>query len=251
MSTTVEQIYRVIDEMAPFDTQESWDNAGLLAGRFDSAVDRVLVALDMTEGAVAEAKKLGCQLIVTHHPILFHARRNLREDDPEGRTLCALVRSGLAHIAAHTNFDQAPGGVSDVLAAKLGLMQVETLPGGLRAGLFGQSLETLCQRARQALGAVARPYGPASSVIKKVAVCGGAGGSLWKTAWEAGCDGYLTGEIHHNDALDACAWGLKLVEAGHFETERPSVKELRNALQKRLDALQYNVMVFESAYTPF
>ena len=251
MSTTVEQIYRLIDEIAPFESQESWDNAGLLAGRPDREVERVLVALDMTEGAVAEAKRLKCQLIVTHHPILFHARRNLREDDPEGRALCALVRADLAHIAAHTNLDQAPGGVSDVLADRLGLRQVEALPGGLRAGHFGGSLEALCRKAQQALGGTARPYGPPSAVLEKVAVCGGAGGSLWKIAWEAGCDGFLTGEIHHNDALDACAWGLKMVEAGHFETERPSVKELRNALQKRLDALQYNVMVFESAYTPF
>lgn len=251
MAATVNDIYRIIDGFAPFDTQEEWDNAGILAGRGDGTVNRVLVALDVTEGAVAEAKALGCELLVTHHPILFHARKNLREDDPEGRALCALVRAGLAHIAAHTNFDQAAGGVNDVLAGLLGLTQVEALPGGLRGGRFGGTLAQLCDRAERALGAVVRPYGDANAPIERLAVCGGAGGGLWRTAWDAGYDGYLTGEIHHNDALDAAAMGLKLAEAGHWSTEHPSVKELRNALQKGLDALQYNVMVFESAYTPF
>ncbi len=251
MTATVRDIYRIIDGFAPFDTQEEWDNAGILAGRGDGKVERVLVALDVTEGAVAEAQALECQLLVTHHPILFHARKNLREDDPEGRALCALVRAGLAHIAAHTNFDQAQGGVNDTLAGLLGLTQVEALPGGLRGGRFEGSLSDLCRRAQQALGTVVRPYGRMEAPIRRLAVCGGAGGGLWRTAWEAGYDGYLTGEIHHNDALDAAAMGLKLAEAGHWATEHPSVKELGNALQKGLNALQYNVMVFESAYTPF
>lgn len=251
MSATVKQIYDIINEIAPFDTQAGWDNAGLLAGHPDAQVNKILVALDMTRGAVEEAVGLGCQLVVTHHPILFHARKNLREDDPEGQALCALIRGRLAHIAAHTNFDQAPGGVSDVLAGKLDLKNIEPLAEGLRAGTFSGTLEDLCEKAGLALGAVVRPYGDKKASLHKVGVCGGAGGSLWRIAWEAGCDGYLTGEIHHNDALDGAAFGMKMVEAGHYETELPSVKELGKALQNRLDALQYNVMVFESTYVPF
>ncbi|MGI6236515.1 MAG: Nif3-like dinuclear metal center hexameric protein [Candidatus Excrementavichristensenella sp.] len=251
MQATVEQIYRIVDELAPFESQEAWDNSGLLAGRMDSRVEKVLVCLDVTVGAIEEAKRKGCQLIVSHHPILFHGRKNLREEDPEGRLLCALIRSGLAHIAAHTNLDGAPGGVNEVLAEIMGLSDPMVLPGGLRAGALDTSLAALAERAGEVLGGVVRTYGRGDRRISRLCVCGGAGGSFWESALLAGCDCYLTGEIRHSDALDAVAAGLTLLEAGHYATERPAVKQLRNTLQNRLDALQYRVVVFESAYEPF
>ncbi len=248
---SVKRIYELIDKIAPFDSQEEWDNAGLLAGHPDRPVERVLTALDLTAGVIEEAVKLDAQLIVTHHPILFHARKNLREDDPEGALLAKLVRAEKALIAAHTNFDKAAGGVNDALADALGLTDVEALDQGLRIGNWDGTLYDLQEAARVHLKATSRLYDSARRPLHRVAVCGGAGGSLWRVAHEAGADGYLTGEVKHSDALAASSWGLSLIECGHYATERASVKAMRIALQTELNALQYNVMVFESESVPF
>lgn len=247
---SVSKILNLVGEIAPFELAEAWDNVGLLAGHPDWSVDRVLVALDLTPGALREAVEIGAQLIVTHHPILFTGRKNLREDDGEGALLTELVRAKIALIAAHTNYDNAPGGLNDVLAEALGLKDVVPLENGLRAGTFAGDDASLAALAAERLGGQPRLYRGARA-IHKVAVCGGAGGSFWPLAHAAGCDAYLTGEVRHHEALAATAAGLTLVEAGHYYTERVMVKALRNGLQKRADALQYNVHVVESAYEPF
>ncbi|MDO4546626.1 MAG: Nif3-like dinuclear metal center hexameric protein [Clostridia bacterium] len=251
MPVKVQDIYDIIDEFAPFNTQEEWDNAGILAGSKNAGVARILCALDLTQGVIDEAVRLDAELIVTHHPILFHARKNLTTDDPEGLLLCSLARSGKALIAAHTNFDKASGGVNCVLAQALGLEDIKPLEGGLRIGTWKGTFARLCENVASSLNCVVRPYGDAGASVQSVAVCGGAGGSLWKMAREAGADAYVTGEIHHNDALDMTAWGLVGCEAGHFHTENPSVKAMKTALQNRLDELQYDIMVFNSDYKPF
>lgn len=247
---TVGRMLELVDEIAPFSLAEAWDNVGLLAGHPDWGVERAMVALDLTRGALGEAVAGGAQLIVTHHPILFRPRRNLREDDGEGALIAALIRARIALIAAHTNYDSAPGGLNDVLAEALGLEGVEALPRGLRAGAFSGDPEALIRRAAQRLGGTPRLYRAGPSV-RKVAVCGGAGGEFWVEALAAGCDAYLTGEVRHHEALSAVEAGLTLVEAGHYFTERVMVKALRNGLQTRANTLQYNVHVFESAFAPF
>ena len=251
MSVTVEQILAVVDEIAPFDTQEPWDNAGLLAGHPNRLVTKILLSLDLTIAVIDEAMRLGAELILTHHPILFQARKNLREDDPEGALLCHLIRSGCALICAHTNFDATQGGVNDALCAVLLLKDVEVLESGLRIGRLDKTLGEASEIAQKALETIVRPYGAPSTPIDRLAVCGGAGGSLWHIAHQAGAQGYLTGEIKWSDALQASAAGLVLMEAGHYETEKPSIKAMQTTLQKRLNGLEYNVMVFESGEEPF
>ena len=123
MSVTVGQILDILNQMAPPELKEDYDNVGLLAGRPDRPVERIMVGLDLTEGLVREAAEWGAQLIVTHHPIFFRGRKNIREDDAEGAAVCALIRENMSLIAAHTNFDNAPCGVNDALAQALGLDQ--------------------------------------------------------------------------------------------------------------------------------
>ena len=229
MQATVEQIYRIVDELAPFESQEAWDNSGLLAGRMDSRVEKVLVCLDVTVGAIEEAKRKGCQLIEPSSSC-FTAGKSAGED-PEGRLLCALIRSGPAHIAAHTNLTGARRR-GQVLAGIWACPTPWYCP-GLRAGALDTSLAALAERAGEVLGGVVRTYGRGDQRISRLCVCGGAGGSFWESALLAGCDCYLTGEIKHSDALDAVAAGLTLLEAGHYATERPAVKQLRNTLQNR------------------
>lgn len=249
MSVTVGNILDILNEIAPFETCEDYDNVGLLAGHPDWSVERILVALDLTEDVVAEAIAKDAQMIVTHHPVLFRGRKNLREDDPEGRALCALVRGRIAMAAMHTNYDNAPDGLNKALAEELGLIDTQALAHGMQIGRFVQPM-TLADAARMAgerLGGVVRVYGRPDTMVSTMAVMGGAGGSFVRDAEESGAQVYLTGEISYHAALDAKLRGFNILEAGHYETEQIAIKTLTNCLQKRLNEVQYRVNVIECA----
>ena len=125
---TVRDIYNALFAFAPASMKMDWDNVGLLCGRFDAPVDTVLVALDPMPDVIDEAKKVGAQCIVTHHPLIFDAPRAINDESYTGRCILALAEAHIAAINLHTNLDVCPGGVNDVLAATLGLNDVETIP---------------------------------------------------------------------------------------------------------------------------
>ena len=137
---TVQNVYDFINERAPFDLQESFDNAGILVGHPDQEVHGIHVAMDVTGRVIDEAEAHGANLIITHHPMMFSARRRLVETDSETRLLCRLIRSNISLIAAHTNLDRAPGGINDVLAQLCGLTEITPTECGCERhiGLFRQ-----------------------------------------------------------------------------------------------------------------
>lgn len=249
---TVRDILALLEGIAPLETQEEWDNAGLLAGDPEATVTRVLLALDLCAEVLEEAKRLGAELIVTHHPILFRGRKNLREDDPEGRLLAELVRARVALIAMHTNFDNAEGGVNQALCDRLGIRASVMLESGMRIGeIAPMPLADFRAHVERTLGGVVRAYGDADKEIRRVAVLGGAGGGYASIALAAGADAYVTGEIAYHAGLDCAAAGMAALEAGHAATEHPAVRVLREGLQNAINAVQYKVETFESAHRPF
>ena len=249
---TVQDVWELVNRIAPFETAEPWDNVGLLLGSKTAPVQRVLVALDVTAGVVEEARKLGCQLILTHHPFMFHAVKRMTDDDREGALMLAMAKVGLSHIAAHTNLDKAPGGVNDTLLAVVGCTDVQgsafvrvgTLPEGLT---FGE----LSRRVAEALHAQVRTYGAPDSPVHSLGCCSGSGAEEYHAAMEMGADCFLTGEVRHNVALDAVHDGCPIIEAGHYETERPVCDRLTDTLQKTSDELKYNLTFFSSSVDPF
>ena len=121
---TVSDIDKLVGDIAPFELAEEWDNVGLLFGCRNAEVTRVVVALDLTQKAVDQAKALGAQLIVTHHPIMFSAVKRVTDETREGRLMLDMGRAGISHIAAHTNLDAAKGGVNDTLMRVMGAENV-------------------------------------------------------------------------------------------------------------------------------
>ena len=242
----------LVNGIAPFELAEEWDNVGLLVGHAQREVTGVLVALDLTESVLQEAKALGVQVILTHHPIMFSARKRVTDEDREGRLMLALAEAGIAHIAAHTNLDAAPGGVNDTLMALLGAQNVRG-EGCVRLGDLpeGMTLGALAALAQRKLHAVVRVYGHADAPVRVLGCCSGAGGSEIGEAQALGADCFITGEVHHHQALDALDAGVCVLEAGHFETENPVCEVLAQALQKAADALQYKMTVFCSKGNPF
>ena len=249
---TVADMERLVGQVAPYELAEEWDNVGLLLGRAGAPVTRALVALDLTQGVLDEARLLGAQVIVTHHPIMFSARKRVTDADREGRLMLDMAAAGIAHIAAHTNLDCAPGGVNDALMAALGCRNVRG-EGFVRVGDLpqGTTFEGLCERARQRLHADVRGYGPAETAVHVLGCCSGAGGGEIADARALGADCFITGEIRHHEALDAVDGGCCVMEAGHFETENPVCEVLRSALQNAADAVQYGITVFCSKVNPF
>ena len=135
MAAAIIDVYRALDQWAPFDTQMDFDNAGFLVGRGEREVRRVLVSLDITEAVAAEAGRWGAELIVSHHPVIFHPVKALTDQTSTGRTLLLLAEQGIGAVCAHTNLDAAQGGVNDCLARALELDGVELL---CRDGTDGQ-----------------------------------------------------------------------------------------------------------------
>ena len=247
MSATVKQVLECLDAIAPLSLAEEWDNVGLLVGDPEREIDSVVCALDLTNEVIEEAMIRKAGLIVTHHPIMFRGRKTLREDDPEGRMICDLIRNNIALIAMHTNFDSAQPGVNDALAACIGLEDVEVLESGMRLGTVkDMSFAELAGLVEKNLGGPVRRYGYPEATVKKVAVLGGAGEDYASIARAAGADVYITGEMAYHKALDCMAMHMCVLEAGHAATEFPGVNLLSRGLQNAIDALQYKIRVFES-----
>lgn len=244
---TVADVFAYVNERAPFDTQLDFDNAGLLTGAMEQPVTGILAALDCTEGVVQEAESRGANLILTHHPLMFHARKRLTEEDTEGRILCRLIRGRMALLSAHTNLDRAEGGVNDALAAACGLRHVSgedfLRVGELPAPMSAQELQAYLSRQ---LHTTVRLMGHEAQTVRRLGVYSGAGGDGWSQAKAMGAEAFLSGEIKHHEALDCVANGLVALEGGHYATEVPGIFALADALQTHLNALQCNVCVSKS-----
>ena len=253
MYATVETIENMLQEFSPMETAESYDNVGAIIGRRDAEVTKILVALDCTLDVVREAKELGAELIVTHHPLLFHPRKNLLEEDAEGRILCEMVRARLSLIAAHTNLDQTELSGSACCANLLRLQNVRKASDYLFLGEPEQPMKAadLENQIARALSFPVRRYGNSERLISTLAIAGGADDDDWQAAQALGAQALLTGEVRHHNALAASMSDFVLFDGGHYGTEAPLVPFLAEYLQKRLNDVQYNVRVYPSHYAPF
>lgn len=235
---TVKDITSVIESWAPLGIQEEWDNSGLIIGNYDDEVHGVLVAFDCTAELVREAVSKGCDLIITHHPLIYKGVRHIRRGECIGEAILEAIRSGVAIYAAHTNADKVPGGVSWAMAGRLGLKDVSILcdEGGYGFGAVG-SLEK-AMSGEEALSYVASRFGlkvirhsALVPKIERVAVLGGSGSSQIPQALKAGAQLYICGDIsYHYFFADE---GLMLMDIGHFESEVEIVDIFFSMIRKK------------------
>ncbi len=249
---TAGEIFRLLDTAAHFDTQEEYDNSGFLVGSRNREVTGVLFALDVTDAVITEALEHGANLIVTHHPLMFDARRTLTDDDYEGRLLMRLIQEKISLIAAHTCLDKAPDGINDALAEVCALLDVRG-EGFVRVGRLPVPMVSseLTEYLSAALNSVVRLMGPADKTVEWVGLCSGGGGSEWRAAAALGAEAFLSGEIKHHLALEMADEGIPAYECGHFATEEPGIFALADALQSALNQVEYNLGIFKSATGPY
>ena len=226
--------------------QEDYDNAGFLVGVGGEEYKGALVALDLTPAVVDEARRLGLNLIVTHHPLIFGGIKCVTDRSETGRMVIDMLRAGISAYAAHTNLDNMPDGVNGALCSHLGLSDCRILKpfagdANLGAGMVGELPEAMdaglfLQRVKQVLGLPTVRYSGGSAygknAVKKVAVCGGAGSFLIGDAMEAGADVYLTGDLKYHD-FQRPEGRMLLVDIGHYESEQFAKEIIYRAISEK------------------
>ena len=246
---TVQIVADVINRWAPRRLAEEWDNPGLLIGDPSAEVKKIFVCLDVTDEKILRAIELDAQLIVAHHPLIFHAIKNVRFL-PLGKKISRLIKNNLAVFAAHTNLDTAQGGVNDVLAKKIGLVDVKLLGDEefsmARLGTLEEpmSAENFARHVKKSLNAESvRLVDAGNFLIGKVGVCGGAGADFIQKAKFFGAQAFVTGDVKYHEAQAAVENEIHVVDAGHFATEFPIVHELANYLRDELK--NFDAEIFE------
>lgn len=237
---TLENIFEALDRFAPVALAESWDNVGMLAGDPKREITRVLAALDITSDVINEAGVEGCELIVSHHPLISHPVLSVTAGGHEER-LFRLLSCGMGAICMHTNLDTVSGGVNDCLAQTLGLRNIEAvcdvLP-FLRMGEFEPlDFPAFLRHVKNSLGCDGLRF-CGGGEVKRVAVGGGSCGDMWERVLLAGCDTFVTSDVKYHDFLDIAEAGLNIIDAGHFPTENPVVGVIAAAIREAYPSLE-------------
>lgn len=239
----VSHILTFFETWAPQSTKLDYDNVGLLVGSPETGVNRILVCLDVTDAVADEAIELGCDLIVSHHPLIFKKLDRIIPETDQGSVIYKLIRNNVSLLSAHTNLDAAVGGVSFALADCLGLTKTRFLDPdedndstgmgvlGMIADSDGVPSDIFMDRVCEKLGCTTLRYSGEAPIIHKVAVCGGAGVFLLEKAALSGAQAFVTADIKYHDYFHNNK-NFILVDAGHFETEFPVVAVMKSKLEK-------------------
>ncbi|MEF9970335.1 MAG: Nif3-like dinuclear metal center hexameric protein [Ruthenibacterium sp.] len=244
----ITQVAEFLETWAPKALAEPWDNVGILV-RCEEKVTGILTALDITPAVVAEAVAHKCNLIVSHHPVIFTPLTQLTADS----AAFALVQNHVSAICMHTNLDAAPGGVNDMLVALFSVQNAAALSGCGRIGTLRQNMTVpqFCALTGKVLQTHGTYY-DSGKPIHTLAIVSGAGGDFMAAAQEAGADCLLTGEVKYHEALCAKEAGFSFVSAGHFETEFPIADLLRRRLAVAFPKCKiYCTQENESPFTQF
>ncbi len=264
MLPTVDDIISELFSWAPEDLAEEWDNVGLQVGYPFWPVKKAVIALDVTPQTLAFALEAKADIVISHHPLIFRPLKKLDLNQTTARLLAGFLRHEISVVSMHTNLDSVLGGVNDRLASMLGLQDTKPLlprePGsdaGLgRIGILPEPVfqEDFLPNISSALGkACLAAAGSVQGKISRVALCSGSGSGLFPEAVRKGAQAYVSAEIKHSVAREAEALGVLVVDAGHFETERPVVADIEEFLSNRSREMgwELELMVFESERSPF
>lgn len=251
---TVNEINNYFMEKIPYSMKEDFDNVGFLAGNAGNEVTRVLTALDITSEVIEEARRLGAQLIVSHHPLIFFAAKSVTTVSTTGRKVYSLLKNDISAICLHTNLDCVQGGVNDELMRVLGGRVIGILGEAKRAddgseyglGRIGEldkamSFGDFLTQTKNALSAKGLRYYNAGCEVKRIGVLGGSGGNEIAEAIACSCDTYISGDIKHDNFLEAMECGINLIDAGHFPTENIVIPLIKKMLFDAFPSLEVKI----------
>ncbi|MDR0298533.1 MAG: Nif3-like dinuclear metal center hexameric protein [Streptococcaceae bacterium] len=222
----ISEFVKFYEALCPKELAEAGDPVGLQIGSLANEVHKVLVTLDIREQTVEEAKKIGADLIIAKHPIIFRPLANLTDFDSQEKIVLDLVKAGISVYTSHTNIDIVSGGLNDFFAVKLGLTNVRNLleDGMGRIGDIKEaeevSLESFIERAKKVFQQehfrIVTYNHDLTRPIRRVAICGGSGGKFWSEALAQGADLYITADIYYHVGHDICSSTLTVLDPGHY-----------------------------------
>ena len=242
-SVKIKQVLSALEQFAPLPLQESWDNAGLQIGLTEAEVSGALLCLDVTERVVDEAVRRGCNLVVSHHPLLFRGLKQVSDATDVQRTVWKAIREGVCVVSMHTNMDNARGGVNWKIAEKLGLTDVRFFAEKTVQGIEGGSgvvgmlpqpmaAEAFISQVKQTFGvACAQCNELLQRPIQLVALCGGAGDFLLDEAVALKADAFITGEMHYHQYF-GYEQRLQICVIGHYQSEQFTSEVFRSIIEQ-------------------
>lgn len=249
------EIMEVLRRLAPEQIACSWDNVGLLCGRKEKEVKKLLLCLDVTDEVVEYAAGHQVDMVISHHPLLFRAVKRITDDSMIGNRLIGLIQADISYYAMHTNFDSAEYGMAYAAAERIGLQEQqvldepaayvnaegqETMAGIGRIGVLAEAM-TVAELA----GLVKRSFaidclpvygGSPEQSVRKIAILPGSGKDQIDAALQQGADVLITGDINHHGGLDAKEQGLIVMDAGHYNVEQIFSEYMEQYLKDRLGA---------------
>lgn len=216
------KLYNIIEklnELYPESLKSSYDNVGLMVGSMNKDVKRVLLALDLTREVMDEAINNNIDLIITHHPVLFHPLSMIDTDKDPGSIIRDLIKYDIANYAMHTNFDVVK--MNDYLSSLIGIENKEILSESESLGVYGDikptKVEDYILKVKKAFDITScEYYGRESIVISKVGIIGGSGSSRIDAAKEKGLDLFITGDVSYSRGIEAKRLGVNVLDVGHF-----------------------------------
>ena len=232
-----------LERFAPLPLQESWDNAGLQVGLTETEVSGALLCLDVNERIVDEAIRKGCNLIVSHHPLLFRGLKTISDLTDVQRTVMKVIENHLCVVSMHTNMDNAKGGVNYRIAEKLGLSDVRFFASkqvdGIEAGSGVTGLLPEPIAADDFVLAVKKAFGVECAMcnellrrpVRQVAICGGAGDFLLDEALKTGADAFITGEMHYHQYF-GYEQKIQICVIGHYQSEQFTTEVFQTIIQE-------------------
>ncbi|MCH3964669.1 MAG: Nif3-like dinuclear metal center hexameric protein [Clostridium sp.] len=269
MPLKVKDIHDIMEQYAPSRLKEDYDNVGLMIGNMKNEVKSVLVSLDCTLEVIEEAKNNGCNLIFTHHPLLFSKPKSITTDTLTGLKIIKLIKNDINVYSSHTNLDSTFGGLNDIIMQMLNFKNSSiiehccidrdyfTSHSGI--GRFSElessiTLAELCVQVKEKLQIKHLRYvGDDNKIIKKVAVINGSGKDYFYKAKMLGADCIITGDTTYHYVSDFNEEGIAVIDAGHFGTEWPAISRVADYLKNRIEAMgfQNNVILSKTNADPY
>lgn len=252
----------IMEEIAPVELKESYDNVGLMVGDREREVTRILVALDCTMDVINEAEEIGAELILSHHPLIFHKPSSVTEDTLQGRKIRALVKNDIALYSSHTNWDTVKDGLNDTFAGILGfnesrIMETNSHDSSCGIGRIvtlkeSRLLKDIIKEVKEKLDLQYLRYaGNPGKQIKKIALINGSGEDFFDTAFKMEADLVITGDTTYHFVSDYNEMGLSIMDIGHYNSEWPLVKRLAVLVSEKLKENGIEVVISRETKDPY
>ena len=268
MSLKVKNIKDIMEEYAPLELKQSYDNVGLMLGNSDSEITGILIALDCTLEVIHEAEEKKCNLIITHHPPLFIKPSTITDSTLTGVKIMELIKNGINVYSSHTNLDATMGGLNDILGSLLGFTNLDIIePIKNKANIYQGAglgrittleekitLKSLCENVKKSLDVeVIRYCGDDDMEINKIAIINGSGENYFELAKELGAQCIITGDTTYHSISDFNEMGIAIIDAGHFETEWPAMKVMAKFIENEIRVRGFNnsVIISECSKSPY